>query len=306
MRKPWESQQLQGLPFEIKVEKSRLRIREWYEHFNGDVFVSYSAGKDSTALLHMVRSLYPDVPAAFVDTGLEFPEIRAFAKSTPGVELLRPEMNFRQVIEKYGYPVISKEQSEWVHRIRAGDANIFRAKYHGIMPDGRTTRFKLSEQWRYLLDAPFEIGSACCGVMKKKPLKQYERQTGRAPFIGTMASESHLRVQQWLKTGCNAFEAKRPISMPFSFWNEADVWRYLRENGVPYCNIYDMGYERTGCIFCMFGAHLDTCPTRFQLLQRTHPKLWRYCMRDWDAGGLGLRPVLEYIGVPYENFSIPR
>ena len=64
-----------------------------------------------------------------------------------------------------------------------------------------------------------------------------------------------------------------------------------------------MGYERTGCVFCMFGAHLDAEPTRFQRLQRTHPQLWRYCMKDWEAGGLGMRSVLEYIGIPYENYQ---
>ena len=72
-----------------------------------------------------------------------------------------------------------------------------------------------------------------------------------------MASESKLREKNWLKTGCNAFEAKRPVSMPMSFWLEKDVWEYLRKYQVPYCKIYDMGYERTGCVFCMFGAHLD-------------------------------------------------
>ena len=136
--------------------------------------------------------------------------------------------------------------------------------------------------------------------MKKKPLKKYAKETGNFPFIGTMACESHLRAQQWLKTGCNAFEAKRPISTPLSFWLEEDIWAYIRRFGVPYSPIYDLGYERTGCIFCMFGAHLDRSPNRFQRLQQTHPKLWRYCMRDWDAGGLGLRSVLEYIGIPYE------
>ena len=33
------------------------------------------------------------------------------------------------------------------------------------------------------------------------------------------------------------------------------------------------------------------------------PKLWRYCMKDWETGGLGMRPVLEYIGIPYENYQ---
>jgi 3'-phosphoadenosine 5'-phosphosulfate sulfotransferase (PAPS reductase)/FAD synthetase len=117
-----------------------------------------------------------------------------------------------------------------------------------------------------------------------------------------MACESKLREQQWLRTGCNAFDAKRPVSTPLAVWHESDVWQYLREYDVPYSAIYDLGYERTGCVFCAFGAHLDISPNRFQRLQRTHPKLWRYCMKDWDAGGLGLRQVLEYIGVPYENY----
>ncbi len=300
----WQLRQFQALPFEIKVEKSKLRIREWYDHFEGNVFVSCSGGKDSTALLHLVRSMYPEVPAVFVDTGLEFPEIREFVKTLPNVEWLKPGISFRQVIEKHGYPVIGKEQSEWIHRIRVGDPNVFRAKFHGVMPDGRPTQYKLAEQWRFLLDAPFKIGGGCCNEMKKKPLKRYAKASGRFSYIGTMASESHLRIQQWLKTGCNAFDAKRPTSMPLSFWLESDVWEYLRRYKVPYCKVYDMGYERTGCIFCAFGAHLDTQPTRFQRLQKTHPKLWRYCMRDWEAGGLGLRQVLEYIGVPYEAFTL--
>ena len=239
-----------------------------------------------------------------MDTGLEFPEIREFVKTLPNVEWLKPDISFRQVIEKHGYPVIGKEQSEWIHRIRVGDPNVFRAKFHGVMPDGRPTQYKLAEQWRFLLDAPFKIGGGCCNEMKKKPLGRYAKASGRFSYIGTMASESHLRIQQWLKTGCNAFDAKRPTSMPLSFWLESDVWEYLRRYEVPYSKIYDMGYERTGCIFCAFGAHLDTQPTRFQRLQKTHPKLWRYCMRDWDAGGLGLRQVLEYIGVPYESFTL--
>ena len=68
--------------------------------------------------------------------------------------------------------------------------------------------------------------------------------------------------------------------------------------------VYDMGYVRTGCIFCMFGVHLDSEPNRFQRLQKTHPQLWRYCMKPWDKGGLGMREVLEYMGVPYENFML--
>lgn len=297
----WQLTQMQHLPLEAKILKTQLRIREWYEHWDGMVFVSFSGGKDSTALLHLVRSMYPDVPAVFSDTGLEFPEIREFVKTIPNVTWVRPEMSFRQVIEKHGYPVVGKEQAEWIYRIRQGNPEVMEQKLYGVRRDGKKSRFRLSDQWQYLLGAPFKIGSGCCSEMKKKPLKKYAHDTGRVPIIGTMAAESKLRTQQWLRTGCNAFESKRPVSTPMSFWLEDDVWAYLRQNDVPYCKIYDMGYSRTGCIFCMFGAHLDDTPNRFQRLQQTHPKLWRYCVKDWDAGGLGMRQVLEYIGIPYEQ-----
>ncbi len=301
----WQLKQFQAYPLELKIAKSKQRIREWIDYFGVDgVYISFSGGKDSTVLLHLVRELYPDAVAVFSDTGLEFPEIREFVKATPNVTWVKPEMTFRQAIEKCGYPCISKEQSFWISRIKKGTKNFkeYNKAMNGIMPDGRLTSFKISEQWKFLLGAPFDIGSGCCHFMKKQPLKKYQKETGRVPIVGTMACESLLRQQQWLAMGCNAFDNKKQISSPLSFWLEDDIWAYLKEFNIPYSKIYDMGYHRTGCIFCMFGAHLDKIPTRFQLLQKTHPKLWRYCMKPWEEGGLGMREVLDYIGVPYESF----
>jgi len=73
------------------------------------------------------------------------------------------------------------------------------------------------------------------------------------------------------------------------------VWQYIKENNIPYSKIYDMGYDRTGCIYCMFGVQNEKDPNRFQLLKKTHPKLYRYCMDK-----LGIKEVLEYMKVKYE------
>lgn len=108
--------ELQALPLERKVQITQSRIIEWYKHYNGQVYVSFSGGKDSTVLLHIARQLFPDIEAVYVDTGLEYPELREFVKSIDNITWLKPEMNFRQVLDKYGYPVISKEVSRDVGR----------------------------------------------------------------------------------------------------------------------------------------------------------------------------------------------
>ena len=109
---------LQSLPLDIKIRKTEIRIREWYEHWGGDVYVSFSGGKDSTVLLDIVRRLYPDVPAVFSDTGLEYPEIKEFVKTFPNVTIVRPKHSFKEILTKYGYPIISKEVAECVHHAK--------------------------------------------------------------------------------------------------------------------------------------------------------------------------------------------
>ena len=105
----------QALPLEQKVLMTKQRIREWVNYYGLEgVYVSFSGGKDSTVLLHIARSIYPDIKALFVDTGLEYPEIRDFVKTFDNVDIVKPRLNFKQVIEKYGYPFISKEVSECV------------------------------------------------------------------------------------------------------------------------------------------------------------------------------------------------
>ena len=294
----WQLRQMQSLPLEAKVIKSNLRIKEWYDHWEGEVCVSFSGGKDSTVLLHLVRQMYPDVPGVFVDTGLEYPEIRQFVKKVENVVWVKPDMHFKDVINKYGYPVISKRIAQYVResRTRTGnnDATI-RLRTTGIKPDGSLSKCsKIPDKWLFLREAPFAISDKCCRVMKKAPLDNYSKETGQMPFVGVMAADGANRELSYLQTGCNAFGSKRPKSTPLGFWLEKDIWAYLDGHDVSYSEIYDKGYPRTGCMFCAFGAHLEPYPNRFQRMYYTHPKLYHYCIDK-----LGLGEVLDYCGVDY-------
>ena len=301
-----ELYRLQALPLDEKIAIAQKAIREFVEHFGVDgIYISFSGGKDSTVLIHLCRQLYPDLVGLYSDTGLEFPEIRDFVQTFDNITVVTPKMHHREMLKKCGYPVVSKEQAEWIYRIRSGTSSgAIQKAFYGLNLDGTPTRFKLSEQWKYLLNAPFNIGSGCCKEMKLKPIAEYVKKTGRVPIMGTTASESALRAQKFLQYGFYNLEGKKAQCTPMSIWTDDDVWECIHRFNLPYCKIYDMGYDRTGCVFCMFGAHLDKEPNRFQKLQRTHPDLWRYCMKPYDDGGLGLREVLEFMGIPYENYLL--
>ena len=302
---------MQAWSLERKIQVTQAKILEWYKKYDGQVFISFSGGKDSTVLLDIARRVYDDIPAVFVDTGLEYPELRAFIKTIPNVEWLRPKYPFYEIIEKYGYPVISKEVSGTIYGARKGQqSRILRLNGTWLDKAGNKSRYNC-EQYRYLLDAPFKISDKCCYYMKKAPIRSYERQTGRKGILGTMACESQLRLQSWLWLGCNAFEATHPSSRPMSFWTEQDVLRYLQMTGIPYASLYGeikevetnkgiqlrtTGLHRTGCMFCMYGVHLEETPNRFQRMQLTHPKQYDYCINK-----LGCGKVLDFIGVPYTN-----
>lgn len=226
--------QMQSLPLQAKIQMTRQRIRAWVDEFGEDgVYVSFSGGKDSTVLLDIVRKDYPNIEAVFVNTGLEYPSVRRFALSKENVTELRPTMNFRDVIIKYGYPIIGKEVSQTLYEARNsknnGELYTHRMKKlngQATDKDGNPSQYNIP-QWKFLLDAPFNISHKCCDVMKKNPAKKYEKDNQSNGFIATMADESRLRQEKWLKHGCNAFDLKRPQSNPMSFWTEQDVLTYI-------------------------------------------------------------------------------
>lgn len=293
MLQRWQLRQLQSVSLGNKIMRSERKIREWYMHYGGRVYVSVS-GRDSAVMLDLVRKMYPGIPAVFCDTGLEYPEVREFIKGLDDVTWLKPKLSFAETIKKYGFPIVSKEVSQYIHEYRHTKSEKLRQKrLHGAGDRFRSGKIPL--KWRYLLEAPFEICHKCCDVMKKRPAASYEKSTGRVPFIGTLAEDSMARSRAYMRYTCNAYGLGRPRSAPLSLWTHADILEYVeRENiRVPAC--YSQGWEHTGCMFCMFGLHLEDEPNRFQRMRGTHPRIYKYCM-----GKLGLRDVLRWWGVPFE------
>lgn len=168
---------------------------------------------------------------------------------------------------------------------------------------GEKSQFN-KEKWLPLVYLPFLISHRCCDKMKKEPLQRYQRQNKYMPILATLAEESRTRKQAWIRTGCNAFDAKKPKSQPMSFWTEQDVLNYIvdyeleiasvygeiitRDDegnayppndllGNPSCRLECSRCKRTGCVYCCFGAH-NGDDHRFIELAQLEPRKYEYAM----------------------------
>jgi 3'-phosphoadenosine 5'-phosphosulfate sulfotransferase (PAPS reductase)/FAD synthetase len=279
---------LLALDLEDKVITSYEKLDEWYTAWGGQCYVSFSGGKDSTVLAYLAArylSSFRTPPWAlnlvFVNTGLEYPEIqkfvneyadwlrREFARVTVNLHRLRPKMNIRQVVTRYGYPVIGKKQARFIrdlqnaHGQNDATVNLYLTGYNrqGVY----CSTMKLADKWHYLKDAPFHISEQCCDVMKKAPAKQLEAVSGYVPFTAMMASESQQREKEWKRTGC--------MFCAFGAHLEKGENRFERMK-----HTHPKHYE-----FCIGGGAYDPVDG-----------LWKPTEK-----GLGYARVLDYIGVRY-------
>lgn len=311
---------LQKLPFSVKLEKTKLRIKEYYEELDGNIYVSRSGGKDSDVLGDIVKKMYPDVQHIFIDTGLEYSSVRKRGELVSD-NIIKPKMRFDEVITKYGYPIISKEISQIITECQIRKAKgmeypkyrIDKLNGEFIAKDGSVSKYNISK-WKFLLDAPFRISPRCCDVMKKRPAKKYEKLSKNFPMIGTLAEESALRKTKWFKVGCNSFDSKRPTSQPLSFWTEQDILYYIKEYNIEIAEVYGdiistdegklitTGEQSSGCTFCFFGITRDK--ERLVRLREKEPKKYDYVMRGgkfdehgmWiPHDGLGYKFIVDWL-----------
>jgi len=269
-----------------KIDHALGTIENWLNHF--DSYVSFSGGKDSTVLLYLCRMIKKDIPAVFFNTTNEYPDIYKFIKTIPNLIRIEPEINLKKVIEKYGFPLISKEQAQYIREARTTNSE----KLLNLRLNGRNgNQGKISNKWQYLIKSHFDISEKCCYYLKKKPAIKFEKETGLKPIIGTMASESSLRKQKYLKNGCNSFYTKRQASYPLSIFTTNDIWEIIRKYKLSYCEIYDKGEKQTGCMVCGFGCHLDN---RFERLKNNYPAIYNSVM-NYENNGIKYKDAIKYL-----------
>ena len=315
---------LQNYPLELKIAKTEQRIREWVSEYGVDgVYVAFSGGKDSTVLLNIVRNLYPEVEGVFANTGNEFPEIVKFVRKQENIKWVKPRKSFAKVLKEEGYPVISKKTSRMIHDCQnPTDKNeksrrLYLSDYtldkEGNLTTIKNNSFKIANKHRYLINAPFKISNKCCDYLKKYPMQDYERKTGKKPIIGTQAEESKMRESAYLQTGCNNFKSGK--CQPLGFWRSQDILEYIYKFNIEIASIYGevkineegkyytTGESRTGCVACGYGCSMwkSDKDNRYLRLEQTHPKLHNHIINN-----LGFKEVLDYMNIKYTNTDIEK
>lgn len=287
-------QQKQSWTLDQKIFHFFETLDLFYHKLNGEVYIAFSGGKDSTVLSFLCDKWcdmmgYPKIKMVFNNTTNEYSEILHFVKEYGDrVTWLRPKITFAQSLLINGYPLISKENSQKISEAK----NTKSLKLRDIRMNG-TKRVsknngkeyvsgKISEKWKYLVYEDVELTSKCCDILKKIPVKKFEKETGLSAILGTMADESSLRKQQYsIKGTCNVF-GERNISKPLSIFTEKDIWKLIEKFEIEICSVYyDIeingeiveGEKRTGCAYCGFGVQFeDKENTKFHRLHKREPK----------------------------------
>lgn len=319
---------MQSMDYAFKVRHAEERAWAFYEdgRIGGNCCVSVG-GLDSLTLLIFLRHIGIDVPAVSVST-LEDRSIQAVHQEY-GVEVIAPYKSKLQVIQEFGFPVISKEKARKISILQSVDSEkqtFIHAVMTGDMGEQghfrHSDKIKLPDKWLELFAgnygahrpdlrcraADFKVSSDCCHWMKEKPMQDWQKEHGLFPYLGLMASEGGQRELGLVKNGCNYFGKSTVRSCPFAIFSRQDILQLAQELDVHVPKIYGeivqgpdgllrtTRAQRTGCSMCGFGIHIEKRPHRFDRLREDNPKEWAFWMYD-----VGWGHVLDYIGVGWED-----
>jgi len=329
---------MQALPYAVKIKRAELRAREYVDHLYDmglEAHVSVG-GLDSITLLLFLRNIGINVPAVSVST-LEDKSIQRVHKEL-GVISIAPTKSKTDVLNEYGFPVISKKIAGRIDTLQHPTEKN-RTVRHAIITGecgvqghfAKNSRMKLPQKWLELFAgyenenegvdyqiAPFLVSNRCCEWMKEKPCEQWAKEHHSRPFLGLMASEGGQREEALVEHGCNYFGKTVIRSAPFAPFLRQDLLQLALDLDVPVPEIYGVierdqngdlyttGAQRTGCSMCGFGIHMEKRPHRFDRLRERSPKEWEFwmyqCCTDPKTGEkYGWGRVLDYIGVRWED-----
>ena len=182
--------------------------------------LAFSGGKDSVALYHLAKMAGVKFKAHMQITTIDPPELMRFVRSQyPDVVLHRPEINIYKLIEKKKMlPIRTKRYCCAYLKEQAGGGTVTLLGIRAAESPRRAAR--------------------------------NEVQIGNHRFSGSFDQFNRNKERDF---ACVGGKDKIMLS-PIYRWQDSDVWNFIRGNNLPYCRLYDEGYQRIGCIFCPMSS----------------------------------------------------
>ncbi|MFA5300415.1 MAG: phosphoadenosine phosphosulfate reductase family protein [Lutibacter sp.] len=264
-----------GWSFEQKIDHSLYVIENFLAQYPESI-ISFSGGLDSTVMLYLVRIISKNQKAVFCNTTNEFTEIIKFVKQKENVEIVKPKITFIEVLQQYGFPLISKEVAHMISYMQHPTKFNEKTRLNYSLRKKEKSLYALANKWEFLIKAPFNITDKCCYYLKKKPMLPY---VNNGNFIGTKVVDSRLRKTSYQKQGC--INERNNTCFPLSLWSREEILRFIKENALPVSKIYETE-SSTGCAYCGFGCQFD--PTRFYRLQKKEPNRYNTIINTENNG----------------------
>ena len=262
-----------------------------------NAYLSFSGGKDSTVLHHLLDIALPGnkIPRVYINTGIEYNDVRLFveklAKMDERIIIINSGVNIKRMLEEEGYPFKSKEHSLKVNEYKKGSRTPFIIKYK----EGQD-RYSCPKKLLYQFDESFtlKISNLCCYRLKKDIAKDWQSKNHKSIVLtGMRADEGGQRSN----LTCFTSHGKKfhPLVPIHNEWMD----QFIKEFEIELCRLYypPFNFERTGCKGCPFNLHLQEdldVMLKFLPEERIQCEiLWKKVYSEYRRRGYRLRPQLD-------------
>ena len=266
-----------------RVEKIKQIINQYGED---NFYISFSGGKDSTILHHLVDMALPDnkIPRVFSNTGIEYNMILEFVKnqaiSDSRFKIIYPKKNIKSMLENVGYPFKSKQHSHIVGIFQRSGKSLSVRKYLKEVEGNNVICCPKKLRYQFTDNFNIKLSDKCCYELKKKPFKQWEKENNKTIAITGMRTEEG---GQRMGMNCIVMDKDKniikfhPLSVVSNEWEE---W-FVKKFNIELCELYypPYNFERTGCKGCPFALHLQE---QLDLMEKLLPNERKQCEFIWQ------------------------
>lgn len=264
-----------------RVEVIKTTIKKYGEQ---NFYISFSGGKDSTVLHHLIDEAIPGnkIPRVFINTGIEYEFIRKYVidlkQKDDRFVIFNSNVNITKMLHDKGYPFKSKEHSCKLAMYQNKGINT--KSIERYLDENNS--FKCPDKLMYQFTDEFElkISDRCCYELKKHPIQRYEKESGRnISILGLRMGEGGQRANH---NGCVVFDKNHSLKKfkPLNPCNDNFIKWYIQINDIKLCKLYysPFNFHRTGCKGCPYSINLQE---QLEIMDKYLPNERKQCELIW-------------------------